>query len=140
MGNPVQRPQPDIEDPLYQAHFQGLKEQQLRVQQCDACGQLQWPPRDLCKQCHGDRFHWPVMPDQAVVYTYSVVYRAPHPWFKEHLPYAIVVAELENGLRLLGNAFGADVEKIQCGVRVKAHFQLDEDSGVCFLQWVPTTS
>jgi len=101
MVNTVQRPLPDIDNPLYRAHFQGLKDEELRVQQCSSCSQLQWPPRDLCKQCHGDRFDWPVMPTQGVVYTSSVVYRAPHPWFKEHAPYAIVVAELENGLRLL---------------------------------------
>lgn len=137
MSSDIQRPQPDPDDPLYQAHFQGLRENTLRVQQCEQCGHQQWPPRELCGACRADRFQWPSLAGEGRVYTWSVVYRAPHPWFKAHLPYAIVVVELEGGLRMLGNSFGADVEHIACDRQVSARFQQDPDSGVTFLQWVP---
>lgn len=143
MSSDLQRPAPNLHHPLYEAYFQGLTARQLRVQGCLHCGHRQWPPRELCTQCCQAEFDWPQVADRGHVYTFSVVHRAPHPWFREHLPYAIVVAELECGLRMIGNSFGDDVAKIACGVAVVAHYQHDDGCGSAsgprptLLQWVP---
>lgn len=133
MSDTVTGPLPDLEHPLFRDYFQGLAEGRLCVQGCTACGHRQWPPRELCARCGGGDFHWPAVPGRGVVYTYSVVYRPPHPGFRDKVPYAIVVAELEGGLRMLGNAFGADVEAIACGVPVTARFR--DEGGVTLLEW-----
>lgn len=95
---------------------------------------MQWPPRELCFICHSNKLGWQETIQEGTVYTYTIVYRAFHPWFKQHLPYGVVVTELDNGIRMLANYFGPDVESLECGMRVKASFE-DVDDMVTLLQW-----
>lgn len=117
------KPAPQMPDsPLYQGYFEGLRENQLHIPKCTSCGTLQWPPRELCGNCQGSEFEQHEVPAKGEVYTYSVMYRAFHPWFSDKLPYSVVVVEVADGIRLLGRYVGSDPEEVACGQQMEAVF------------------
>ncbi|WP_077213288.1 Zn-ribbon domain-containing OB-fold protein [Bacillus dakarensis] len=128
------RPLPDTDNRLYLPYIQGLKKQLLLVQKCLHCADLQWPPREFCPSCNKSEFDWIEVQQEGEVYTYSIVYRAPHPWFNSKVPYGIVIVELENGVRMIGNYFEEDVENIECGMKMKAQFEHVNDD-ITVLKW-----
>ena len=62
------------------------------------------------------------MPTSGTVYTFVTVYRAFHPWFADRVPYACVVADLGERIRVMGACFGEDADSVRCGVPVDAVF------------------
>ena len=118
----VPRPFPARVLDAYAPHFEALAEGEIRVRRCRGCGEPQWPPRACCMRCTGEDFEWIRASEEATVYSYTVCHRAFHPWFADHLPYALVVADLDVGVRILGNAYAADVQEVRCGVPVRADF------------------
>jgi uncharacterized OB-fold protein len=128
------RPLPDTKAPLYAPYYQGLRERKIVVQQCTACRHVQWPPRDICFRCHANQLSWTEMPQEGKVYTYSIYYRPFHPWFTDCVPLGAVVVDLGNGIRMLGNYRGTDIEEIHCDLSVKAVFE-DVDERTTLLHW-----
>lgn len=125
---------PDDVDPRFGDHFAGLRERRLVIRQCTTCGTRQWPPRPLCAHCHALEFAAVEIGGEATVYTYSVVHRAFDPYFASRVPYGLVVGDLGDGIRMLGNTFG-DVDRLACGIRIRAGFMDAGDHA--FLTWIP---
>ncbi|GAA4289019.1 hypothetical protein GCM10022262_33800 [Georgenia daeguensis] len=133
----VAPPAPLLPDnPLYEQYFDGLRTGRIRVRECTECGTRQWPPRELCGACQGSSFVPRDVPTTGEVYTYTVMYRAFHPWFKDQLPYGVAVVEVEGGIRIIGRYVGDDPEGLACGQRMEAVFDdLGEDGGS--IAWRP---
>ena len=74
---------------------------ELRLQRCSECSTWRHPPRYLCANCGSDRYSWELVSGRGHVFTWTVTHRAVDPAFEP--PYAIVVVELEEGPRLVGN-------------------------------------
>jgi uncharacterized OB-fold protein len=119
-------------DPLFEPYFAGLAESRIRVPSCVACGRRQFPPRGVCPACQGLDFEWIDMPTSGTVYTFVTTYRAFHPWFAERVPYASVVADLGDGIRVMGACFD-DAELVRCGAPVDAAFVPAD--GLTVLEW-----
>lgn len=118
------------ESPLYAQYFEGLREGRIAVRTCADCDARQWPPRELCSNCQGSNFTSSDAPIVGEVYTYTVMYRAFHPWFKDQLPYGVVVVEVDEGIRIIGRYAGADPDRLECGQRMEAVFDdLGADNG-----------
>ncbi len=57
------------------------------------------------------------------------------PMFADRVPYGIAVADLGDGIRMLGNYLGADLGALACGLPVRARYERSGGHG--FLGWVP---
>jgi uncharacterized protein len=123
-----------VDDPLYREYFDALRDNKLVAQSCARCGHTQWPPRYFCFRCHGTDLGWKEVNDSGTVYTYNISYRAFHPWFTGHVPYTVLVVQLEHGIRMLGPYTADDAEDIECGISVKAHYCKLSDA-VTLLGW-----
>ncbi len=118
------------ESPLYAEYFEGLKQRRITVPMCAGCETVQWPPRELCGVCQNSRFVPANMPTEGEAYTYSVMYRAFHPAFRDAVPYGVVVVEVAKGVRIIGRYVGSDPDSLECGQRMTAVFDdLGIDSG-----------
>lgn len=127
------RPLPAGPAPAYATYLGGLRARRVVVPKCRRCGDLVWPPRPVCPHCRGTEFTGHELPGRGVVYTYTIVRRAFHPWFAERVPYGVVVGDLGQGVRILGSLFGPDAERLACGVAVVARF--DVSGPVPVLEW-----
>ena len=87
---------------------------ELRLQSCNACASLRFPPGPACPDCGAlDRGHV-VASGRGTVFSY-VVHRYPPVPGKE-LPIVLVLVELDEGLRMLGELVDVDAADIEAGV------------------------
>ena len=83
---------------------------ELRLQRCTACGEWRHPPRHRCAACGSDAAGWEPASGRAKVFSWTITHRAVDPAFTP--PYAIVVAETEEGARLVGNLRGMEPSEL----------------------------
>jgi len=89
------------------AEFYGfLARGELRLQRCTACLTWRHPPRHRCAACGSPAAEWAPASGRGHVFTWTTTHRAVDPAFTP--PYAIVVVELEEGPRLVGNVRGIE--------------------------------
>jgi uncharacterized OB-fold protein len=74
---------------------------ELRLQRCASCGEWRHPPRHRCASCGSTEVTWEPASGRARVFTWTVTHRPVDPAFTP--PYAVVVVELDEGPRLVGN-------------------------------------
>ena len=83
------------------AHFwAGTKDATLKLQQCDECENIYFPPRPFCPSCACRSVSVFDATGNASLYSYVINHR-PHPAFDG--PYSVAVIELEEGPRMMTN-------------------------------------
>jgi uncharacterized protein len=90
------------------AHRAALAEGRLTFQRCSECGHAWLPPRDQCPGCLSDAWEWNDASGSARVVSWVVYHRAYHPAFADRIPYNVVVAELDEGPRVITNVVGIE--------------------------------
>jgi len=96
---------------------------ELRLQKCNACGSLRFPPGPSCPDCGAfDRGHV-VASGRGTVFS-CIVHRHPPVPGKE-LPILIVLVELEEGLRMLGELVGVEPDDIESTLQIGLAVQVD---------------
>ncbi|MBP0630489.1 Zn-ribbon domain-containing OB-fold protein [Cupriavidus sp. AcVe19-1a] len=106
-----------------QPFWDGCAEGELRYQRCASCGHVQCIPRSLCEQCHGTDLHWRASSRLGTVLTFTTVYRAPLPVFKDMVPYVIAIIDMDDGFRVMANALPpAGQKELAIGSRVRIDF------------------
>src|SRR5438128_12182825 len=85
------RPQPT---PETQHFWDGTREGELRLQRCNACGKVYFPPRPFCPACAARDVAVFTASGKGRLYSY-VIHHRPVPGFTP--PYAIAVVELDEG-------------------------------------------
>ena len=99
---------------------------ELRVQRCSACQTWRHPPRFRCAHCGSDAFTWEPVSGRGHVFTWTVTHRPIDPAFTP--PYAVVIAELEEGPRLVGNLRGMEPADLVLGLPIVVEIEPASDS------------
>ena len=86
---------------LSRPHWEGCRAGQLRVQRCPSCSAFVFIPQPLCPQCQSAELEWVASSGHGVVYSYTVVHRAPDPAFAT--PYVVAIVRLAEGFTMLAN-------------------------------------
>lgn len=94
-GRFVPKPTPETEP-----FWQGARAGELRLQRCDACAHVYFPPRPFCPKCAHREVSWFQASGRATLYSYVISHR-PAPGMSP--PYAIAVVALEEGPRMMTN-------------------------------------
>lgn len=97
---------------------QGLQQGVLRYQRCDDCGAAQTLTRYACVRCGSVRLRWRDAVGTGTVFAVTRVTRAPSSAFQALVPYALVLVDLDEGFRLMGQG----VADLVIGQRVRAGF------------------
>lgn len=92
---PLPTPTPETE------HFwDGTRAGELRLQRCDDCGHVYFPPRPFCPACASRAVSVFAASGRGRLESYVISHR-PHRAFEP--PYAIALVALEEGPRLMSN-------------------------------------
>jgi uncharacterized OB-fold protein len=91
----------------------------LVLQRCEACGTFRHPPRILCAECASDRASWVPSTGRGTIFSWTVTHQAPHPAFASAAPYAVVVVELEEGVRIVASLRALAPEHLELGLPVE---------------------
>ena len=95
---------------------------ELRFQRCTACATWRHPPRARCAACGSDKWEWAVASGRGHVYTWTITHRPIDPGFADELPYAVLVVEMEEGPRVVGNLRGLAPAELTIGRAVEVVF------------------
>jgi uncharacterized OB-fold protein len=94
------RPLPALQG-LTQQFYEWCRQGELRFQRCDGCAAWRHVPREVCAQCGSFAWTWTRATGRGHIFTWTVAARAMHPGFATDAPYAPVVVEMEEGVRLV---------------------------------------
>lgn len=83
-------------------HFwDGARIGELRLQRCDTCSHVYFPPRPFCPSCASRKVSVFRASGKGKLYSYVINHRPAAPGFTP--PYAIAVVELAEGPRMMSN-------------------------------------
>jgi uncharacterized protein len=94
------------------AYFRHCAAHDFHLQRCAACDLLRYPPTTGCPWCGHPEAVWTPVAGQGTVHSYAEVHHAIQPAFQDHLPYLILIVELDtqhgqpgehDALRIAGN-------------------------------------
>lgn len=122
------KPQPQP-DPATREYWDAAKRGELRVPKCADCGRYHFYPRTLCPHCGSVNLEWRLCSGRGVVYSHTVVHRAPSPAFERDVPYVVAVIELEEGPHLMSTIVGLPPGEVRIGQRVRVRFQPAGEEG-----------
>ncbi len=134
-----------------QAYFGHCAKHEFHLQKCDDCGLIRYPVGTGCAWCGSGNFTWTPVEGKGAVHSYTEVVHAIQPAFKSHVPYLVLLVDLDtqNGapteheaLRVMGNLVTPDgvlappdmVAKVGIGSRVRMVFT-DIADGLAMPQW-----
>ena len=131
-GKEWKRPIP-APDAFERRFFEAAAQGELLHQRCPACGHRQFYPRAVCTACGADP-EWAPSVGRGVVHTWTVVRQNRMPPFEDELPYVVAMIELPEGVRMMGNLTGCDVEQVRIGMRVEA-YAVEFEPGLALPFW-----
>jgi len=108
--------------------------QRYRLEACrfKKSGKTYFPPRLIDPETGDRECEMVKLPDTGKIVTYTVIRVAPSQ-FKEQSPYALAIAELTDGTRLMAQVTDCNVEDVKIGMEVRLEFrrvQTEGDAGV----------
>lgn len=120
-----------------QPYWDGLRQDELRIQRCVDCRTWIWGPQQICPSCHGFDLDWQKVEPVGTVYSWT---RSWYPYIEEladDLPYVTVLVELDRtqGRRVLGRFAAEAADTPQIGDRVRGVFEHEEGGTWPLLRW-----
>jgi len=99
---------------------------------CAKCGQKYFPPRLICRECGSQDLEPTKIAENGKLLTYTVIRVPPHQ-FEDQAPYAVGIAELDDGVRLTAQIVDCNFDQLKIGMPLKLEFrkiQTDGEAGV----------
>ena len=126
MTQQIPKPAPWVTD-TNRPFWEAAKRHELLLLRCVDCGYYRNPlsiDANICPNC-GSRKpgEWTKASGRGKVYTWTVVHRVFHPAFQDEAPYPVVIAELEEGPRFLGNMRGITPDQIKPDMPIEVIFE-----------------
>ena len=118
--------------------WEALRNRELRLPQCDECGNWVWPYRPICPCCHSFGRTWSSVALTGTIFSWIRTWLPFAPAFTGHLPFVTLVVELPQAgdRRLLGVLLDADGVEPRIGQPVVGEIEAPEDpDGWPVLRW-----
>jgi uncharacterized OB-fold protein len=116
---PLPQPTPETQN-----FWDGAKAGELRLQRCNDCANVYFPPRPFCPACASRSVSSFAASGRGRLYSYVINHRAA-PGFEADAPYAVAVVELDEGPRMMTNITGVEQtpEALQLDMPVEVSFE-----------------
>ena len=124
------RPLPPLPVPGYdnREFWEGCRRHELRIQRCTGCATTRFHPRPACPACAALDFEWITCSGRGRIFTWTVVHAPTLPAFRDRVPYAAGLIELDEKVFMVGQIRGIEPHAIRPGMRVRVEFDdLTED-------------
>lgn len=115
------------------------RQRELRFQRCRDCRAWRHVPREMCPACGSWNWDWEKSSGRGKVFTWTVVARPMHPAFKDDCPYAAVVVEMSEGVRVLSRVLDLAPEQLEIDLPVQVAF-LDVTADVTLPVFKPASA
>jgi len=104
------------------------RKQELRMQKCQSCGHVRFPPSVICPRCWSLKHEWIKLSGRGQVWSWVIFHQAFYPGYADDVPYNTAIIELAEGPKLHTNVIGCSNEEISIGLPVEVVFEkVDEE-------------
>ena len=97
--------------------YQFLGESKLMGSQCQSCGTLHVPPREICPDCYGAKMEWVEMRGDGELVAFTTIHIAPtamlEAGYDRKNPYCTGIVQLAEGPAVSAQILGVDPTKPQ---------------------------
>jgi NAD(P)-dependent dehydrogenase (short-subunit alcohol dehydrogenase family)/uncharacterized OB-fold protein len=94
----------------------------FELQQCNACGTVQYPPRETCQKCLSSALAWRPQPQGAALLSATTLHHSNDLFFRERLPWRLGLVRLDCGPTVVAHLH----ERVApAPSRVRLHLKLD---------------
>jgi uncharacterized OB-fold protein len=100
----------------------------MEAGKCKACSFIAFPPRVVCPECGARDFVPTKLADGGKILTYTIIRVPPQP-FEDQAPYAVGIAELDDGVKLTAQVVDCDFADLKVGLRVRLEFRKLSEEG-----------
>ena len=107
---------------LTKEFYDWCQKRELRFQRCTKCGTWRHVPREMCPDCGSFEWEWAKSSGRGKVFTWTVAARPMHPAFLD-IPYAPVVVQMEEGVRLLSQVIDCPPDQLEMDMPVEVVFE-----------------
>ena len=121
-GTEHSKPLPAMQG-LSKEFYDWCRRHELRFQRCGDCGAWRHVPRRMCADCGSWSWEWSKSSGRGKLFTWTVAARALHPAFQADVPYATVLIEMEEGVRLLSGIVDCPPEELEIDMPLEVVFE-----------------
>ena len=121
MTTEYQKPLPEITEETKE-YWEGCKRHELRMQRCKECGTYVWYPQPMCHNCNSMNLEWTRVSGKGMVYSYTIIHHPTGRAWESEVPYAVVLVELPEGVRMVSNLVDCRQEDVKIGMPVEVVF------------------
>jgi hypothetical protein len=101
---------------------------ELRIQRCNACQHLSWPPVEACERCRHGQLTWELISGEGRVVSWCTFERQYYP--ELDVPWDSILVELDEGPLFISNPSGFTNDEVVQEMRVRATFiDAEDDAG-----------
>jgi len=103
-------------------YWEGAREERLRIQHCEECGEYVFPPRVGCPYCLSSELTGVDASGEGEVFTFSVVHHPPTEVWEDEVPYAIGIIHLVEDVYVFSQIVTPDPLDVDVGDEVEVVF------------------
>ena len=118
----VPKPEPRQEG-LAGEFFAHAREGRLCFQRCGDCRRWRHLPRLQCAECGSTAWEWEASCGRGRIHSWTVTHEAVLPAFAAEAPYAVIVVELEEGVRMVSGLRGLEPADLELDLPVEVVFE-----------------
>jgi uncharacterized OB-fold protein len=115
------KPLPTLEG-LSQEFYDWCKKHELRFQRCSDCATWRHVPREMCAECGSWNWEWAQSSGRGTLFTWTIAERPLHTGFVDAVPYASVVIEMEEGVRIVSEVVDVAPGDLEMDMPVEVTF------------------
>ena len=83
--------------PIWRHITKAAESGEFRLQVCQHCQSVQYPPRELCKDCLHDELEWQKLLPEGEIISYTSLHASTSAFFRENLPRQIALVKMDCG-------------------------------------------
>ena len=117
------RPLPAPDDSLGAEFWDHCNRGELRFQRCSECRTWRHLPRFACPECGSERWTWERSSGNGRVHSWTVTHQPLLRNFVEPVPYAVLVVEMDEGVRMVSGLRGLDPSALDLDLPVEVLFE-----------------
>jgi len=107
--------------------WQHIEREELPYHRCEKCGRPDHPPLSSCRHCGAAISAWQVSRGRGTIRTWTLVERSGDSAFREMLPFATAIVEMDEGFLLLAGIDPPD--QVDIGERCRLTFRISPATG-----------
>jgi hypothetical protein len=123
--NPAPRPSHYLDEQFWEHCAKGV----LAFQCCLDCETWRHIPRFMCASCGSERWGWRESNGRGTVYSWTVCHMPMSPEFESVFPYAVLVVEMEEGVRMTAGLRDLDYQDLRIGMPMEVVFEPLKEGG-----------